>query len=70
MLFYRLEEVLEALLSTFQGTELWDSVPSAIPLFEIIIGNTVKSMRAENGENSESVLRVLIVYTARRNKAD
>lgn len=45
--------MLGALLSTLKGTELWDSVPSVIPLFEKIIGSAVNNMQAENGENTE-----------------
>ncbi|XP_038576238.1 uncharacterized protein abca12 isoform X3 [Micropterus salmoides] len=44
----KLEKLLEALLSTLNGTELLDSVPSVIPLFEKIIGSTVNNMLAEN----------------------
>ncbi|XP_070770245.1 uncharacterized protein abca12 [Enoplosus armatus] len=44
----KLEKLLEALMSTFKGTELWDSVPSVIPLFEKIIGSVVNNMQAEN----------------------
>ncbi|XP_070694461.1 uncharacterized protein abca12 [Pempheris klunzingeri] len=44
----KLEEVLEALLSTFKGTELWENVQSVIPLFEKIVGSTVNNMQAEN----------------------
>ncbi|XP_044072836.1 LOW QUALITY PROTEIN: glucosylceramide transporter ABCA12 [Siniperca chuatsi] len=44
----KLEMLLEALLSTLKGTQLWDHVPSVIPLFEKIIGSTVTNMQAEN----------------------
>lgn len=44
--------MLEALLSTLKGTELWHSVSSVIPVFEKIIGSMVNSTQAENGENA------------------
>ncbi|XP_070831676.1 uncharacterized protein abca12 [Chaetodon trifascialis] len=44
----KLEKMLEALLSTLKGTELWDSVSSVIPLFEKIIGSMVNTTQAEN----------------------
>lgn len=44
----KLEEMLEALLSTLKGTELWHSVSSVIPVFEKIIGSMVNSTQAEN----------------------
>ncbi|XP_068429142.1 uncharacterized protein abca12 [Clinocottus analis] len=47
--WHKLEEILHALLSTLQGTEQWDSVPSVILLFEKIIGTMVNSMQAQNG---------------------
>uniref|UniRef100_A0A671U5T1 ATP binding cassette subfamily A member 12 n=1 Tax=Sparus aurata TaxID=8175 RepID=A0A671U5T1_SPAAU len=42
----KLEKVLEALLSTFRGTELWDSVTAVIPVFEKVIGSEVKNTQA------------------------
>uniref|UniRef100_A0A8C3AW17 ATP binding cassette subfamily A member 12 n=1 Tax=Cyclopterus lumpus TaxID=8103 RepID=A0A8C3AW17_CYCLU len=47
--WHKLEEILDALLSTLQGTEQWDSVPSVILKFEKIIGSMVNSMQAQNG---------------------
>lgn len=44
----KLKKMIEALLSTFKGTELWDSVPSVVSLIEKIMGSTVNSMQAEN----------------------
>ncbi|XP_042350102.1 glucosylceramide transporter ABCA12 [Plectropomus leopardus] len=44
----KLEKILEALLSTLKGTEIWDSVPSVIPAFEKIVGSTVNSIQAQN----------------------
>lgn len=43
--------MIEALLSVAKGTELWDNVPSAIPLFEKIIGRIVNNIQAENSKN-------------------
>ncbi|KAM6978364.1 uncharacterized protein abca12 [Tautogolabrus adspersus] len=44
----KLENILEALLSLLQGTELWESVSSVVPLFEKIVGSLVTNMKAEN----------------------
>lgn len=65
MLFYphRLEEIIEALLSFIEETELWDSVTPVIPLFEKIVATLVNNMQAENGENTQnwqdSVLKLI-----------
>jgi len=48
--------MLAALLSTFEGTELWNSTASVIPLSEKVIGSLVKSMQAENGEHTSKIL--------------
>ncbi|XP_034550567.1 uncharacterized protein abca12 [Notolabrus celidotus] len=44
----KLEEIIESLLSILKETELWESVPSVIPLFEKIVGSLVNNMQAEN----------------------
>ncbi|TMS06801.1 ATP-binding cassette sub-family A member 12 [Larimichthys crocea] len=44
----KLEKILKALLSTLNGTEVLDSVPSVIPQIEKIIRSMVKSMQAQN----------------------
>ncbi|XP_032384919.1 ATP-binding cassette sub-family A member 12 isoform X2 [Etheostoma spectabile] len=44
----KLEKILEALLSVLKGTELLDSDPSAVTLFENIIGSIVKNIQAQN----------------------
>ncbi|XP_050926506.1 LOW QUALITY PROTEIN: glucosylceramide transporter ABCA12 [Lates calcarifer] len=44
----KLEKMLEALLSTLEGTELWNNVSYVIPLFEKSIGSVVNTMQAEN----------------------
>ncbi|XP_041858132.1 ATP-binding cassette sub-family A member 12 isoform X2 [Melanotaenia boesemani] len=44
----KLEEMLEALLSALEETELWNSTISVMPLFENVIGSLVKNMQAEN----------------------
>ncbi|XP_040004739.1 ATP-binding cassette sub-family A member 12 [Xiphias gladius] len=44
----KLEKMLEALLSTLEGTELWNNVSSVIPLFEKNIESMVNIMQAEN----------------------
>ncbi|TKS67339.1 ATP-binding cassette sub-family A member 12 [Collichthys lucidus] len=44
----KLEKILKALLSTLNGTEVSDSVPSVVPQIEKIIGSMVKSMQAQN----------------------
>lgn len=48
--FHRLEKLLESLLSTLKGTELWDGTPSVIPQFEQIIRSLVNTVQAQNGE--------------------
>ncbi|KAL6100670.1 abca12 [Pungitius sinensis] len=45
----KLEELLRALLSTLEGAEQWESVPSAILLFEKSMGSLVNSLQAQNG---------------------
>lgn len=40
----------------FKGTELWDSVPTVIPLFEKIIGSMVNNLQAQNGKNTTGQL--------------
>ncbi|XP_040913792.1 ATP-binding cassette sub-family A member 12 [Toxotes jaculatrix] len=47
-LWDKLEKMLETLLSTLEGTELWDNVSSVIPLLEKSIGSMVNNMQAEN----------------------
>ncbi|XP_037646002.1 uncharacterized protein abca12 isoform X7 [Sebastes umbrosus] len=42
----KLEKILEALLSTFKGTEPWD--PSVIPMLEKIIGSIVNNIQGQN----------------------
>ncbi|XP_060910213.1 uncharacterized protein abca12 isoform X2 [Labrus mixtus] len=44
----KLENILEALLSLLEGTELWESVSSVVPLFEKIVGSLVNNLHAEN----------------------
>ncbi|XP_069010699.1 uncharacterized protein abca12 [Embiotoca jacksoni] len=44
----KLQQMLETLLSTLEGTELWNSFPSVIALFEKIIKTMVKTTQAEN----------------------
>ncbi|KAM9346860.1 uncharacterized protein ABDE67_011175 [Symphorus nematophorus] len=44
----KLEKILGVLLSTFRGTELWDGVPSVIPLLEKVIGNMVNNVKAQS----------------------
>uniref|UniRef100_A0A3Q1H078 ABC transporter domain-containing protein n=1 Tax=Anabas testudineus TaxID=64144 RepID=A0A3Q1H078_ANATE len=43
-----LEKMLETLLSTFEGTELWDNASSVIYQFESIVGAMVNIEQAEN----------------------
>ncbi|XP_071316090.1 ATP-binding cassette sub-family A member 13 [Trachinotus anak] len=47
-MWHKLEKMLEALLSTLEGTELWHNVSSVIPLFEKSIGSLVNSIQAQN----------------------
>lgn len=54
--FDRLEKILKALLSTLNGTEVLDSVPSVIPQIEKIIRSMVKSMQAQNGKRTTKQL--------------
>ncbi|KAK1903421.1 ATP-binding cassette sub-family A member 12, partial [Dissostichus eleginoides] len=44
----KLEKLLESLLSTLKGTELWDGTPSFIPQFEKIIRSLVNTVQAQN----------------------
>ncbi|XP_049904471.1 glucosylceramide transporter ABCA12 isoform X1 [Epinephelus moara] len=48
MTWNELERILEALLSTLSGTEIWDSVPPVIQVFEQVIGSTVNNIQAQN----------------------
>ncbi|XP_049449723.1 glucosylceramide transporter ABCA12 isoform X17 [Epinephelus fuscoguttatus] len=48
MTWDELERILEALLSTLSGTEIWDSVPPVIQVFEQVIGSTVNNIEAQN----------------------
>ncbi|XP_033473300.2 uncharacterized protein abca12 [Epinephelus lanceolatus] len=48
MTWDELERILEALLSTLSGTEIWDSVPPVIQVFEQVIGSTVNNIQAQN----------------------
>ncbi|KAG7503728.1 ATP-binding cassette sub-family A member 12 [Solea senegalensis] len=42
------EKMLQALLFSIEGTELWHNISSVVPLFEKIIGVVVKNMQAGN----------------------
>ncbi|XP_036965803.1 ATP-binding cassette sub-family A member 12 isoform X3 [Acanthopagrus latus] len=42
----KLEKILETLLSTIRGTELWNSVTAVTPVFEKVIGSEVKNTQA------------------------
>ncbi|KAM6934409.1 glucosylceramide transporter ABCA12 [Xenentodon cancila] len=44
----KLEELLKAILSTFEGTDVWNASTKAIPLFEKAIDRMVKNTQAEN----------------------
>uniref|UniRef100_A0A3Q2QFZ9 ATP binding cassette subfamily A member 12 n=1 Tax=Fundulus heteroclitus TaxID=8078 RepID=A0A3Q2QFZ9_FUNHE len=44
----KLEQMLETLLSTFEGGELWNNISSAMPLFEKLTETLVKNTQAEN----------------------
>ncbi|XP_044222425.1 glucosylceramide transporter ABCA12 [Thunnus albacares] len=44
----KLEKMLESILSTVEGTELWDNGTSVVPLLEKIIASMVNNMQAEN----------------------
>lgn len=46
----RFEKMVEALLSAFNGTQLWDPIPTVVALIEKVLGAVVSSMQAENGE--------------------
>ncbi|PWA31216.1 hypothetical protein CCH79_00002910, partial [Gambusia affinis] len=43
-----LEQMLESLLSTFEGEELWSNITSVMPVFEKLTEALVKNMQAEN----------------------
>lgn len=46
--------MLKTLLSTFEGTQLWNNVTSAIPQFEKLVETLVKNMQEENGESENA----------------
>lgn len=48
--------MIEALLSMFRGTELWETVLSVFPVFEKTVGIQVNIMQAQNGKNATSLL--------------
>ncbi|KAL7385147.1 hypothetical protein ABVT39_016568 [Epinephelus coioides] len=48
MTWDELERILEALLSTLSGTEIWNSVPPVIQVFEQVIGSMVNNIQAQN----------------------
>lgn len=48
--------MIEALLSIFRGTELWETVLSVLPVFEKTVGIQVNIMQAQNGKNATSQL--------------
>uniref|UniRef100_A0A0S7EWI0 ABCAC n=4 Tax=Poeciliopsis prolifica TaxID=188132 RepID=A0A0S7EWI0_9TELE len=43
-----LKQMLEGLLSTFEGEEIWGNISSVMPVFEKLTEAVVKSMQAEN----------------------
>lgn len=45
--------MLESLLSTFEGEELWSNITSVMPVFEKLTEALVKNMQAENGEKTK-----------------
>lgn len=47
---YRIEKLVEGLLSMLRGTELWDCVPTVIPLAEKVMASIVRNIQAENGK--------------------
>lgn len=53
--------MIEALLSMFRETELWETVLSVIPVFEKTMGIQVNIMQAENGKNPTGQLLHYII---------
>lgn len=49
---YRFERIVKEVLSMFRETQMWDSVPTVIPLVEKIMASVVASVQAENGKNT------------------
>lgn len=49
---YRFEKIVEGVLSMFRETELWDSVPAAVPLAEKIMARIVSNIHAESSKNT------------------
>lgn len=47
---YRFEKIVEGLLSMLRGTEVWDSVPTVIPLAERVMAIIVRNIQAQNGK--------------------
>lgn len=45
----------------FRATQMWDSIPTIIPLVEKIMARVVASVQAENGKNTTIKLLSLIV---------
>ena len=49
---YRLKQMLEAILSTIEGTDMWNATKNVIPLFEKLMERMVKDTQAESGANT------------------
>lgn len=47
---YRFERVVKGLLSIFKETQMWDSLPTVIPLVEKIMARVVASVQAQNSK--------------------
>lgn len=58
---YRFERIVKALLSVFKETQMWDSLPTVIPLVEKIMARVVASVQAQNSKYTTIILLSHIV---------
>lgn len=49
---YRFEKIVGGMLSIFRQTQMWDNVPTVVPLVEKIMERVVSQIQAENGKNT------------------
>lgn len=53
--------MLEAVLTSFEGTDMWNSTTNAIPLIEKVMERMVKNTQAENGANTTDKKKKVIL---------
>lgn len=60
---YRFEKMVEGLLSMLRGTEVWDSVPTVIPLAEKVMARIVRNIQAGNGKaTTRNLIRNVVCF--------